>query len=261
MPIEEVEIGRVARPALQDRRHVLRLDQPGGARGAGDRHEPAGRQEQFRRGRRRPEALSAAAQRRSQIERHQAGGVRPLRRDEPLSDQRQGAADQDRPGRQAGRRGAIAGAEGLSLDRPSAALDAWRGADLAPAASRHLLHRGSGRADLQSEERQSLCPHQRQAGVGGRGGHDCGRGGEGPCRRDPDQRLRWRHRRIAADGHQACRAAVGAGTGRDAPDAAGQRSAQPGGAGDGRPTAHRPRCRDRRACSARRSSASPPRRW
>ena len=51
--------GRVDRPALQDRRHVLRFDQPGSARGAGHRHEPPGRQEQHRRGRRGSGALRA----------------------------------------------------------------------------------------------------------------------------------------------------------------------------------------------------------
>ncbi|MCK7460954.1 MAG: hypothetical protein MZU84_02225 [Sphingobacterium sp.] len=42
-------------------RHVLRLHQPGSARDPGHRHEPSGRQEQHRRGRRRPGALQPAA--------------------------------------------------------------------------------------------------------------------------------------------------------------------------------------------------------
>ena len=49
--------GRGHHPALQDRRHVVRLDQQGGARGAGHCHEPHRRQEQHRRGRRGPGAL------------------------------------------------------------------------------------------------------------------------------------------------------------------------------------------------------------
>ncbi len=49
--------GRGHRQAFQDRRDELWLDQPGSARGAGHRHEPARRQEQHRRRRRRPGAL------------------------------------------------------------------------------------------------------------------------------------------------------------------------------------------------------------
>ncbi len=55
-------------PSLQDGRHELRLDQPGGARGAGDRDEPHRRQEQHRRRRRRPGALPRAAERRFEAE-------------------------------------------------------------------------------------------------------------------------------------------------------------------------------------------------
>ena len=94
------------------------------------------------------------AERRSAIQRHQAGRVRPLRRHQLLSEQRPGDPDQDRPGREAGRRRPVAGPQGLPLDRPRAAFDARRGADLAPAAPRHLLHRRPGRADLRPEERQ-----------------------------------------------------------------------------------------------------------
>ena len=49
--------------ALQDRRHVVRLDQQRGARDAGDRHEPHRRQEQHRRGRRGSGALRPRRQR------------------------------------------------------------------------------------------------------------------------------------------------------------------------------------------------------
>ena len=65
------------RQAVLDRRDVLRLDQPGGARDARDRDEPARRQVQHRRGRRgrRPAPRPGAAQR------DQAGRVRPVRRD------------------------------------------------------------------------------------------------------------------------------------------------------------------------------------
>ncbi len=56
--------GRGDHEAVQVRRHVLRLDQPGGARDAGHRHEPHRRQEQHRRGRRGPGPLHAGAERR-----------------------------------------------------------------------------------------------------------------------------------------------------------------------------------------------------
>ena len=64
IPIDEVESGRIDHAALQDRRHVVRLDQQGSARDAGHRHEPHRRQEQHRRRRRRPGALRADGQRR-----------------------------------------------------------------------------------------------------------------------------------------------------------------------------------------------------
>ena len=51
--------GRVDRQAVQDRRHVLRLDLQGGARDPGHRHEPPRRQDQHRRGRRGSRALQA----------------------------------------------------------------------------------------------------------------------------------------------------------------------------------------------------------
>ena len=58
IPIEEVEPVERHHEAVQDRRDVLRLDQPGGARDAGHRHEPHRRQEQHRRGRRRSRRAS-----------------------------------------------------------------------------------------------------------------------------------------------------------------------------------------------------------
>ena len=52
--------GRVDRQALRDRRDVVRLDQPGSARDAGDRDEPPRRQVEHRRGRRGSGALHDA---------------------------------------------------------------------------------------------------------------------------------------------------------------------------------------------------------
>ncbi len=43
-------------------------------------------------------------------------------------------------GAKPGEGGQLAGQEGPPVDRPDAVLDARRGADLAPAASRHLFH-------------------------------------------------------------------------------------------------------------------------
>ncbi len=71
------------RQALRHRRHVVRLDQRRGARDAGHRHEPAGRQVQQRRGRRGGAALRAGRERRSAPQRDQAGRVGALRRDRP----------------------------------------------------------------------------------------------------------------------------------------------------------------------------------
>ena len=51
--------GRGDRQALRDRRDVVRLDQPGGARDPGDRDEPARRQVEHGRGRRGSGALHA----------------------------------------------------------------------------------------------------------------------------------------------------------------------------------------------------------
>ena len=84
----------------------------------------------------------------SQAQRDQAGGVGPLRRDQRVPGQRRRAADQDGAGRQAGRGRPAARAQGLSVDRQGAALDAGRRADLAAAAPRHLFDRGPGAAHL-----------------------------------------------------------------------------------------------------------------
>ena len=67
--------GRGDPAALLARGHVARRAERGGARGADHRHEPAGRHEQQRRGRRGRGALRHGAQ-----QQDQAGGVGPLRR-------------------------------------------------------------------------------------------------------------------------------------------------------------------------------------
>ena len=147
--------GREHRQALRHRRDVLRIDQPGSARNAGDRDEPHRRQVEHRRRRRGPGAPDAGRERRLAAQRDQAGGVGAVRRHQRVPRQRRRPADQDGPGRQAGRRRAAAGPQGLSVDCQGPLRDARRRPDLAAAASRHLLDRGSRRADLRPEERES----------------------------------------------------------------------------------------------------------
>ena len=106
-PARRGRAGRVDPAALLDRRDVVRLDQPGSARDAGDRDEPDGRQVEHRRGRRGSGALRARRQRRLAPQRHQAGRLGPLRRDQRVPRQRRRSADQDGAGRQA-RRGRAA---------------------------------------------------------------------------------------------------------------------------------------------------------
>ena len=122
--------------------------------------------------------------------------------------------------------------------------------DLAAAASRHLLDRGPRPADPRPEERQPRRAGARQAGRRG-GGRHRGRGRvQGARRRGADLRARRRHRRRAADQHQARRGPVGARAGRDPADAAAQRAAGPDRGPGGRPAEDRPR-RDHRGAARR----------
>ena len=79
---------------------------------------------------------------------------RPVRRDQRLPGERRGDPDQDGAGRQARRGRSAARQQGLPVDRPDPARHRGRRADLAPAAPRHLLHRGSQAADPRPAERQ-----------------------------------------------------------------------------------------------------------
>ena len=136
-----------------------------------------------------------------------------------------------------------------------------RRSDLTAAAPRHLLDRGPQAAHPRPQERQSVGPRARQAGVRGRRRH--GRGGclEGQGRRRADLRSRWRHGRLAADLAQARRRSLGARPRRDPADAAAQRSARPHRRAVRRAAQDRPRRRHRRACWVPRSSASPRLLW
>ena len=152
IPLEEVEpISRHPR-ALRQRGHVPGRAVSRGARGARHRHEPPGRALEFRRGRRG----SGALRHREEFQ-DQAGGLGPLRRDAGIPDQCRGAADQDRAGREARRGRPAARAQGERDDRAPALRAPGRRPDLAAAAPRHLLHRGSGAADLRFEAGQSAA--------------------------------------------------------------------------------------------------------
>jgi glutamate synthase (NADPH/NADH) large chain len=70
---------------------------------------------------------SARSQRGLAQQRHQAGGLRPLRRHGCLPGQRHGLADQNGPGGQAGRGRAAARFQGLSLDRQDPARTPYVG--------------------------------------------------------------------------------------------------------------------------------------
>ena len=105
-----------------------------------------------------PARYTLDTERRLEEQRHQAGGVRPFRRHQRISGQRQGTADQDGPGRQARRGRPAARQQGLSVDRQGPLFDAGRRPDLAAAAPRHLFHRGSGGTDPRSEERATTTP-------------------------------------------------------------------------------------------------------
>ena len=103
VPLDEVEsVEAIIRP-LRHRGHVVRLDQPGGARDPGHRHEPHRRQVEHRRGRRGLRAVPPRAERRLAAERDPPGGVGALRGDQRVSRQLRRSADQDGPGRQARR--------------------------------------------------------------------------------------------------------------------------------------------------------------
>ena len=184
---DQARSGRIRqghRQAFCHRCDELRLDLARGAHDLGDRDEPDRRQIQHRRRRRRVRSLQAAAERRFDALGDQAGRLGPLRRDDGIPRQLRHDADQDGAGRQARRRRTIARPQGRRDHRPRPAFDARRRPHLAAAASRHLFDRGSGAADLRSEERQSGRPGFRKTGLRNRrrngGGGRC-EGARRPC--------------------------------------------------------------------------------
>ena len=92
--------GQRDRQAVLHRRDELRLDLRRGARDAGHRDEPPWRPVELGRGRRGRQPLRPRRERRLAPQRDQAGGVRPVRRDQPLPDQLHRHPDQDGPGRE-----------------------------------------------------------------------------------------------------------------------------------------------------------------
>ena len=139
-------------------RDVARLDLEGGPRDARDRAQPPRRPLEQRRGRRGRAALAARRQRRLAPLGDQAGGLGALRRDDRLPGRRRRAADQGLAGREARRGRPAARPQGRRRDRAAAPLDAGRGPDLAAAAPRHLLDRGSRPADPRPALRQPDAP-------------------------------------------------------------------------------------------------------
>ncbi len=102
--LDEVEPAESHLPAIRHRRHVLWLYLTRSPLHPRHRHEPPRRKKQYRRRRRRRTALRTPAKRRFHALRHQAGGLRPLRRHQLLPHHGRRTPDQDGPGRQARRR-------------------------------------------------------------------------------------------------------------------------------------------------------------
>ena len=241
---------------LQDGRDVVRLDQPGGARGARHRDEPDRRKEQHGRGGRGPGPVRAAPERRLEEQRHQAGRLRAVRRDEPVPRQGPRAPDQDGAGGQAGRGGPAPRSEGLPVDREGAVRDARRRPHLAAAAPRHLLDRGPRPADPRPEEREPGGPDQREARRRGRGRDDRGRRRQGARRRHPHQRPRRRDGGLAPHEHPPRRDPVGARPRRGAPGPRPQQPPEPRRASRRTASSRPGATSSSRPSSAPRSSAS-----
>ena len=130
--------------------------------------------------------------------------------------------------------------------RQDALLDPGRHADLAAAAPRHLLDRGSGAADLRSEEREPEGAGLGEARLRGRRRHDRRGRRQGARRHHPHLGRLGRHGRVAALVDQARRRALGARPRRDAAGARAERPARPRAAADGRPAQDGARRRRRR---------------
>ena len=154
-------------------------------------------------------------------------------------------------GAKPGEGGQLPGQQGLPVDRRHPARHRRCRADLAAAAPRHLLDRGSQAADPRPAQRQPGGRGVGEAGLGPRCRHRRGRRDQGARRQGDRRRQRRRHRRGAADLAQAHRAAVGTRPGRDPADAAAQPAARAGQGAGRRRAEDRPR-RGRRRPARRR---------
>ena len=202
-----------------------------------------GGRSEHRRGRRGPGARDAACQRRQQVQRHQAGGVGPLRRDQPLPVERRSRFRSRWPRAQSPAKAATCPGEKVYpwIARGSP-LHAGRGPDLPAAAPRHLLHRGPGGAHLRPEERQPRCARVRQAVSRRRAWAPSPPAWRRAApTRSSDRRSQRRHGRGPARLHLPCGHPVRDRPGGDPADAFAQRLAQPRGRGDRRQAHVRPR--------------------
>ncbi len=159
-PIDEVEsvdsiVKRFKTAAMSLRRHCPRRP----TRLHGYRHEPSGRQVQHRRGRREPRTASGTEEQQPLLC-HQAGGIRPLRRDQPVIwSPPVRSRSRWRRARSPARAASCPAARSTrGSPRP---VNSTTGVGLiSPAAPpRYLLHRGPGAADLRLE----VLQHARQA--------------------------------------------------------------------------------------------------
>ncbi|MGY4303699.1 glutamate synthase domain-containing protein 1 [Bradyrhizobium sp. USDA 4369] len=239
-PARRGRAGEGHRQAFRHGCDVVRLDLARGAHHARDRYEPDRRQVEHRRRRRGSRPLQAAAQRRFHALGDQAGRLGPVRRDDGIPRQLRHDADQDGAGREARRRRSAARPQGRRHHRQGAPLDPGRRPDLAAAASRHLLDRGSRAADLRPEERQSRRSGLGEARVRSRRRHRCGRRRQGARRPCDDRGLRGRHRRLSPHLDQACGLAMGDRPCRDASDPGARAAAQPHRCPGRRRLPHRP---------------------
>ena len=133
----------------------VRLDLARGPRHARHRDEPHRRQVEHRRRRRGRRPLQADGQWRFAAQRDQAGRLRPLRGDHRISGERRPIQIKMAQGAKPGEGGQLPGHKVMRSSPRCAIRPQGVGLDLAAAAPRHLLDRGSGAAHPRSEERQS----------------------------------------------------------------------------------------------------------
>ena len=176
--------------------------------------------------------------------------------------QAQRTADQDGAGRQARRRRPVARAQRFIRGSPRCATRR-RASGLISPPPHHDIYSIEDLAelihDLKNANHHARISVKLVAEVGV--GTIAAGVAKGACGCRADQRLRRRHRRVAADQHQACGHSVGTRPGRDAPDPGAEQSAQPHRRRNRRPAEDRPRRGRSPRCSARRNSVLPPRRW